>query len=287
MVLVHTRFPETRTCDGTHEYLSSRSRRVTLQTGTRNTLERFVPDNSLPHSCLAMILRSSFQDDLPFFPDRLDSTRTLRCSPISSLTVSPRLPPSDSLSQSLPEVAESVEREAKVEANHHAITGAAGARGQLRPVLRKQQPPFAAVGHSPLRYCHGKTNNLRPQLRGKKRPLHRPPSSPPLFSKSPEGRPIGRLLASGESIARMAAIPLSEPIDRPRTYVLNSGRVSNLPTEHDIARNADHWITPSLQPAKIAVSNSLSIFTLSQRHRYRPIVSSTFSSSPLKPSFPL
>lgn len=102
MVLVHTRFPETRTCDGTHEYLSSRSRRVTLQTGTRNTLERFVPDTLaptfVPGNDIAFLLS---RRDLPFFPDRLDSTRTLRCSPIFSLTVSSSFSPSLSVSPSL------------------------------------------------------------------------------------------------------------------------------------------------------------------------------------------
>ena len=164
-----------------------------------------------------------FNDDLPFFPD--STRRTLRFSDFLSQSSPLLLGPSvsRSLSQSLPEVAESVEREAKVEANHHAITGAAGARGQLRPVLRKQQqPPFAAVGHSPL--CCG-TATAKPTIfvlssAEKKATLHRPPSSPPLFSKSPEGRPIGRLLASGESIARMAAIPLWEnrSTDLERTY---------------------------------------------------------------------
>lgn len=96
-------------------------------------------------------------------------------------------------------------KEAKVEANHHAITapGAAGTptRSQKAatafcrlgafttavPVLQNQQSSSCAAEKRAL-----------PLLA---------PRSPPLFAKSPEGRPIVRLLASGESIARIAAIP--------------------------------------------------------------------------------
>lgn len=87
-------------------------------------------------------------------------------------------------------------------------------RPGLRPVPRKQQPPFAALGHSPPRYRCCKTNNLRPVPRKKERCPPRAPFPPPLFAKSPEGRPIVRLLASGESIARIAAIPPRQCLSR-------------------------------------------------------------------------
>lgn len=61
-------------------------------------------------------------------------------------------------------------------------------RPGLRPVPRKQQPPFAALGHSPPpRYRCCKTNNLRPVPRKKERRTSRlpyalrAPRSPPPF----------------------------------------------------------------------------------------------------------
>lgn len=63
-------------------------------------------------------------------------------------------------------------------------------RPGLRPVPRKQQPPFAALGHSPPRYRCCKTNNLRPVCRGKKE--HRSPRFPPSFRQitgGPTDRP--------------------------------------------------------------------------------------------------
>lgn len=99
-------------------------------------------------------------------------------------------------------------------------------RPGLRPVPRKQQPPFAALGHSPPRYRCCKTNNLRPVCRGKKE--HRSlslPVSRPLFAKSPEGRPIVRLLASGESIAGNSRdSTLTEAIEGRGRHALNPRR---------------------------------------------------------------
>ena len=171
-------------------YLSSRSRRryFTLQTQTRNT-PIVVSSDSLPHSCgRQWYRRSFFQHDLP--------------------------PPSPSLSSSsfLPRTSRS--KEAKVEANHHAITAPGAANSD--PFRERQQPPFAAPGHSlPLYRCIAKPTIFILDSAEKKASLS-PPST--LFSASflqitggPTDR--SRLLASGESIARMAPIPLWEPID--------------------------------------------------------------------------
>lgn len=54
-------------------------------------------------------------------------------------------------------------------------------RPGLRPVPRKQQPPFAALGHSPPRYRCCKTNNLRPTA-AEKRALPSPRPAPRPFS---------------------------------------------------------------------------------------------------------
>lgn len=51
-------------------------------------------------------------------------------------------------------------------------------RPGLRPVPRKQQPPFAALGHSPPRYRCCKTNNLRPLPRKKEHCPSPPPGRP-------------------------------------------------------------------------------------------------------------
>lgn len=118
-------------------------------------------------------------------------------------------PPSPSLSSSsfLPRTSRS--KEAKVEANHHAITAPGAANSD--PFRERQQPPFAAPGHSlPLYRCIAKPTIFILDSAEKKASLS-PPST--LFSASflqitggPTDR--SRLLASGESIARMAPIPL-------------------------------------------------------------------------------
>jgi len=62
-------------------------------------------------------------------------------------------------------------------------------RPGLRPVPRKQQPPFAALGHSPPRYRCCKTNNLRPVPRKKE---HCPSSRPVPRPFSPNHRRADR-----------------------------------------------------------------------------------------------
>lgn len=91
---------------------------------------------------------------------------------------------------------------------------------------------------------HSKTNNLHPRVRGKKSPslslsLHHPPSSPPLFSKSPEGRPIALHYWHPGNPLRENGADSTLRTDR-RTHRANL-RIINGPGsfEHDIGRNAD------------------------------------------------
>jgi len=87
-------------------------------------------------------------------------------------------------------------------------------RPRLRPVPRKQQPPFAALGHSPPRYRCCKTNNLRPVPR-KKRPL--PTPRPVLRPLSPNHRRADRssdYWHPGNPSIRIAAIPPRRDLSR-------------------------------------------------------------------------
>lgn len=110
-------------------------------------------------------------------------------------------------------------------------------RPGLRPVPRKQQPPFAALGHSPPRYRCCKTNNLRPVCRGKKE--HRSPRFPPSFRQI-TGGPTDRPTTGIRGIHRggnSRDSTLAEPIEGRGKHALNPRR--QLPRRHDTARNAN------------------------------------------------
>ncbi|KAG7190463.1 hypothetical protein KM043_006567 [Ampulex compressa] len=98
----------------------------------------------------------------------------------------------------------------------HRMGSAYNARKSAWAVLRKrQQPPLGASGHRrPRQNQQSSSPAAEKKVPTTVDPCLRPPPlllAIPLFSKSPEGRPIGRLLASGEFIAGMAAMPLSGP----------------------------------------------------------------------------
>lgn len=182
--LVHAIPRATRTCDGAHTYL--------------------------PGPVAVTLLYRPKREILPLLYRATRSHTRVAGNDIavpSSNTICP--PPSPSLSSSsfLPRTSRS--KEAKVEANHHAITAPGAANSD--PFRERQQPPFAAPGHSlPLYRCIAKPTIFILDSAEKKASLS-PPST--LFSASflqitggPTDR--SRLLASGESIARMAPIPL-------------------------------------------------------------------------------
>lgn len=181
--LVHAIPRATRTCDGAHTYLPGPVA-VTLPDPNAKyshcCIERLAPTLVWPAMISPFLLPTRSAPPLPL--------------PLSSSSFLPRT---------------SRSKEAKVEANHHAITAPGAANSD--PFRERQQPPFAAPGHSlPLYRCIAKPTIFILDSAEKKASLS-PPST--LFSASflqitggPTDR--SRLLASGESIARMAPIPL-------------------------------------------------------------------------------
>jgi len=110
-------------------------------------------------------------------------------------------------------------------------------RPGLRPVPRKQQPPFAALGHSPPRYRCCKTNNLRLVPRKKE---HCPPRAPfPAPFRQITGGPTDRPTTGIRGIHRENSRDsiLAVPIERRGKHALNSRR--QLPHRHDTTRNAN------------------------------------------------
>lgn len=109
----------------------------------------------------------------------------------------------------------------------------------LRPVPRKQQPPFAALGHSPPRYRCCKTNNLRPVPWKKE---HSPPRAPfPAPFRQITGGPTDHPTTGIRGIHRENSrdSTLAVPIERRGRHVLNPRR--QLLRRHDTARNANGW----------------------------------------------
>lgn len=110
-------------------------------------------------------------------------------------------------------------------------------RPGLRPVPRKQQPPFAALGHSPPRYRCCKTNNLRPVPRKKEHCPSRAPFPAPFrqITGGPTDRPTTGIRGIHRENSRDST--LAVPIERRGRHALNPRR--QLPRRHDTARNAN------------------------------------------------
>lgn len=137
----YTRSLARRTCDGAHTYLPGPVA-VTLPD----------PNAKYSHCCIERLAPT------------LAAGNDIAVPSSNAICLSFHLSPSPSSSSFLPCASRS--KEAKVEANHHAITAPGAANSD--PFRERQQPPFAAPGHSLPLYRYSKTNNLHPRLRGKK-----------------------------------------------------------------------------------------------------------------------
>lgn len=158
-----------------------------------------VSGTSLPHS-----LSHDGDDIALFLPLLRVSFHVYVRARLCTLPISLSFFLSRSLVSSSPFLSTRRSKEAKVEANHHAIT-APGAAGTP---TRSQKAATAFCRPGGIHHRRG-TAAAKPTIfvlcRGKKEhcPHRALPSSPRSFSPNhPEGRPIVRLLASGESIAR-------------------------------------------------------------------------------------